>query len=178
MQLKLLTLNELMDRVRTQMPINLTVPDPFSGQPIQVHREDVMRIMVIDGGNLLADGQVLAAHFVEFARAQRACEYSAEYAERGYKKWRAQRSNELRHSAKTKETKAPTVAETEDAYRVHADYERVSSEPARWLMLAGIFEDLKNAMQIKSRVLTAQLHNLNDYERTVRAEDKVERSRT
>ena len=71
---------------------------------------------------------------------------SALRAEVVYRQWKAQRAIEAREASEKK----LTGAQVEEAYRTHADYESMASEESRWHALAGLFDDLKWAVRMKS----------------------------
>lgn len=169
---------EAAERFRAQLPVHLDLVDPATGAPFVFSREDVLRGLIVDRHALDADLQVIGAQFAELARAHRACEYAEARAEVALRSWKAERSNESR----SKGAKV-TVAQTEAEYRTHPDYEEMSTAPARWKALAGLFDDLKTAFRIKADVMRSisrvrEAHEEVEREETLARVDEMSRAQS
>lgn len=140
----------IVKRLQLEMPIAIKLPDPISGIEFELRRDNIFALLVVDTPNLALDAQSLAAQYGSMARAQRACERASANADISYRKWKAQRSEEFR--ARNKDRKV-TVAEVEEAYRSHPDYETMSSTSVYYDKLAGLFDDLKQAFRIKGEMV-------------------------
>lgn len=140
----------IVKRLQLEMPVAIVLPDPISGSDFALTRENIFSALVVDAPNLVTDAQSLAANYGAMARAQRACERASANAEIAYRKWKAQRSEEFR---KKNADRKITVAEVEESYRAHPDYESVSSTSVYYEKLAGLFDDLKQAFRIKGEMV-------------------------
>jgi hypothetical protein len=161
--------NVIVKRLQLEMPIEITLPDPISGANFTLSRENILSLLVIDTPNLALDSQSVAAHYATMARAQRACERAAASGEASYRAWKARTAEEFRKANKDRKI---TVAEVEEYYRGHEDYEKVSSLPNYYEKLAGLFDDLKRAFEIKSRLISSQVHMLGGELAAHRAESR------
>ncbi len=137
---------ELSVQARNAMPLRLELVDPVNGQTFVVEKGDVLSALRINPSKILEEASIVSRQYAEFARAQRACEARAGRAEVVYRQWKAQRAIEAREASEKK----LTGAQVEEAYRTHADYESMASEESRWHALAGLFDDLKWAVRMKS----------------------------
>ncbi len=167
---------ELVRKLKMYLPVTVTLSDPITGAPFVLERDNVLSDLIVDTVNLGAEVQTLSAHFVEFARAQRACEVSAAKAEAAYRRWKSQAMAQYRKDKIAAGEKAPTVAQQEAHYRGLPDYEEMEHEPARLTALAGLFGDIKQAFRIKSDVMRNQIDNLRGYESVARTANRTEES--
>ncbi len=163
MRMTMVDADELQKRLRASMPIRLDYVDPFTQQPVSLFKEDVIRLLFVKLEDFSADAQMMPALYVEFARAQRACEYAKQFAEGTYRAWKAQLSEGARANAKKSDVKF-TEAMGEAAYRTHPDYAKMSSEPSRWELYGNLFADLKEAVKLKERVMDGALRNVWEHE--------------
>jgi hypothetical protein len=154
------------------MPVNVTLPDPWTGEPFTVRRENYLAILTVDSHNLLFEGQPLAAFMAEAGRASRAATYQAELAEIRYRKWRSQRATECRQQ---KSEKKPSEKAVEEYYRSHKDYEEMASQSKRFEALSGLFSDLRDAFREKSRIQHDQTYLTGAYESVERADENFDR---
>jgi hypothetical protein len=167
--------HEIVERLKLAMPAHLTLIDPMSGESFEIHRDNYLSMLVIDSHNLLFEGQPLPALYAEAGRACRAAEYAHDLAEVRYKRWKAQRAAEFRD--KRKEGKGPTVAEVEEFYRCHEQYEAMAMDPKRWSAIAGLLEDVRDAFGIKQRIQHDQTALLGAYERVEQVDGEFDRLR-
>ncbi len=167
------TVQAIVDRMRLQMPINVTLIDPVSGAEVTIYRENILAALIVDTHNILIDSQTLAAQYAEMARAQRACERAAAHGERAFVAWKAQTASGARSAAASGGGKLTDKA-SEEAYRTHKDYEKMSSVETYYSALAGLFEDLKKAFEQKGRMIEAQMRYFGGDLRMRRAEDTTE----
>jgi hypothetical protein len=177
--------SEIVERLKLDLPVEVTLPDPWTGEPFTVKRENYLAILCIDSHNLLFEGQPIPPLYAEAGRAARAAQYQAELAEIQYRKWKAQRSAELREKAPEKKTasgkpaakQGPTVQQIENFYRTHEDYEKMASASKRFEALAGLFQDIRNAFSFKSKLQHDQTILTGAYEGVVRKDDQLDRLR-
>jgi hypothetical protein len=153
------------------MPVMLTMRDPFSGNPYTISKENLLALLVLDTARLTFEGQVVAALHAEIARASRACESEAMYAEIAYRKWKATHAMAMR-SGETKMTEKAI----EESYRVKAEYEEMSSAPERWNLLARLFADLRDSVRLKAEMIKAHERSLDERTRAEPSEslDRLE----
>lgn len=166
---------DIVARLKLKMPINVRIQDPITGDLIQVDRENLLALLVIDTPNLVYDSQILSALFMEMARARRACERAAALADRSFVRWKAQVSTEARLK-KGPNGKTITGDEAKEAYRTHPEYEDKANAPAYWQALASLFEDACRAFELKARMIESQSRMLMGDFRAKRTEDMAERS--
>lgn len=172
----------ILKQLKLAMPIEVTIEDPLTQQPIVVSYENLHSLLVLDVEHLTLEAQVLANLYAEMARLQRAFEFEGSKAEGRYRAWKAQMAEECEKVTPEKKTasgkraakQGPTVAEVEAYYRQHEDYEVMSSEPARLKAIAGFFDDLKWAFKMKSEMTSDQSKMVAGFERVARNEGAVE----
>jgi hypothetical protein len=169
--------SEIVERLKLRLPVEVTLPDAWTGEPFTVRRDNYLAILTIDTHNLLFEGQALSPLMAEAGRAARAAQYQAELAEIRYRKWKAQRGAELRENLKKANEKAPTKDAVETFYRSHDDYEKMASEPKKYEALAGLFSDLRNAFHVKSKIEHDQAYLTGTYESVERADAQFDRLR-
>lgn len=167
----------IVDRVRLHMPVNILLRDPISNAEFQVYRENILKSLVVDTPNIVIDAQQLAANYAEMARAQRACERAAALGERAFVAWKAKTAAEARAAAKAEGKAKITGAEAEEAYRTHPDYAEKAGVKEYYETLAGLFEDLKRAFDLKARMIEAQMRYFGGDMRMRRAEDTADMDR-
>lgn len=158
---------ELVRYLRSSMPLRCTLPDPITGEPFEIDRDDLLAQLVVDTPYLHQEAQLVAAQYALFSRAKRAAELAAERADFQYARWKAQQGAYLRSKGKA------TVAEVEEFYRGHEDYERMSAEGAKLRALAGMLEDVQKAFQIKSNMIKEQYGALRGSNSVHATEDRV-----
>lgn len=166
---KIAAVQDVVKKLRADMPVRLTIHDPISGAEFTIERENMLAHLVVDVNDVLADAQTVAMFYAECARAQRACERAAATGEREFVAWKAYVSGEARRKSGDKKI---TVAETEDAYRTHKDYQTKAGVQTYYTALAGLFEDLKMAFSIKSRMIDAVMRGMSAADRAHRVETK------
>lgn len=148
--------SEIAKRLRSEMPISLTLHDPVSGQPYTIERDNILRMLVVDAPNIITEAQMVPLLYGEMARAQRACERAASSAERSFVGWKASVAAEARSKAAKEGGKITNDAASE-AYRTHPDYAEKANLATYYEKLAGLFEDFKKAFDIKGRMIEAVL---------------------
>lgn len=171
------TAQEIVDRVKLHLPIHVTLIDPVGNTEFTIYRENVLRSLVIDAGDIVADAQMLAGQYGEMARAQRACERAAAAGERAFVSWKAQVAASARADAKKAGVVKITGAEAEEAYRTHPDYQKMADVQAYYSTLAGLFEDLKKGFDLKAKMVDATMRFLGGDMRMRKAEDTAELER-
>lgn len=174
---------DIIERLKLEMPVQVTLPDPWTGAPFEVRRDNYLAILTLDFENLPFEGQSLAAFYAEAGRAARAATYQSELAEIQYRKWKAQRAAECADKMPEKKTasgkpaakQGPTKDEIEQFYRTHEDYEAVASAAARYRALAGLFEDVRKGFELKQRTHETSQRMSGSYERVIDAEGRLDR---
>lgn len=161
------TVQEVVKRLRAEMPLTVTLPDVTSLGEFTVKRENILALLVVDVRDLVSDAQSVAMLYAECARAQRASERAAAAAEREFTSWKSQIAGEARRKGGEKKL---TVAEAEDAYRTHGEYTSKAGAVAYYEALAGLFEDLKQAFAIKARMIETLLRASGAADRAFRVE--------
>lgn len=165
------SVQQIVHRLRSELPLHITLPDPVSGADFTVVRENLFSDLVIDTPNLLQDAQSCAAQYLLMARCQRACERAAASSESAYVKWKAERSEEFRRRNADRKV---TVDEATKYYQTHADYEQMNAAPTYYGKLAGLFEDAKEAFRIKSRLIEMTARYVGGATSTEHAASRVE----
>lgn len=177
-----ITPKAILDRF-TGFPVQLTLEDPQTQQPISMSYENLHLLATIDLQSIDLESQIITNMYIEMARMERAAEWECRRAEGRYRRWKAQMAEELRTdpdrpekktaSGKKAAKQGPTSAEIEEYYRSHADYEEYSNAPARWETVAGLFKDLKWAFKMKSEHLLSMAQYVGGFEGTTRNEQAV-----
>lgn len=160
------TVQDVVKRLRAEMPMKLSLLDPVTGQAFVIDRENLLALLVVDVRDVMSDAQTVAMLYAECARAQRACERAAAAAEREFTSWKS----EVAGAARARSEKKITVAEAEDAYRTHADYASKAGAAAYYVALAGLFDDFKMAFSIKARMIEAVMRASAQADRAFRVE--------
>jgi hypothetical protein len=162
---------EIIRRLNLHMPIHLDgLIDPL-GNEFSIHRENLMALLTTDIDALPFDSQSLAPLFMEVARVQRSCEWAAEQLTIRYVQWKAAKAKECREKA----DKKPTVAEVEEYYRTHEEYEEMASAPKSLEALGRLFADAKEAFAMKARAQEKQFRLVAGHEQALRFDDQQER---
>lgn len=156
---------EIIRRVRLEMPIQLTLPDPATGHSFEISRDNILSLLVIDSGNIFLEGQTVAALYVEMARCRRACERAAAHAEMDYRRWKAEQFSSFKESREKTTDKA-----AEAHYRTLPEYRANADLPDYYKTLGYLFADLMEGFMIKSRMIDAQSRMLGQQERIAVAE--------
>jgi len=125
--------------------------------------------MLSVGDDVLGDSQWIAALYAEMARFESAASLAADKAEIEYRRWKASKAIALRLAKKV------TVAEIEESYRADPGYEAIAIAPVRMRAQAAVFQGVKEALSIKSKMLDAGLRNLRGHEQALRVEDNSDR---
>ena len=160
-------------------PVNLTVEDPISQNPITITYENLHSLLALDVNNLTFEAQVVSNVYAEMARFERAAKWEAERAEGRYRAWKVAMSKELADNMPEKKTakgaraakQGPTVAEVEAYYRDHKDYEQYALAGKRMEAISALFGDLKWAFKMKAEMLSNQAQMMAGFESTVRSEE-------
>lgn len=143
------TSREIIDRIRLRMPVVVTLPDPITGEPFTVNRDNLLALLVIDVNNLAFESQTVAALYGEMSRIRAAAWRSHQETEVRFREWKAGKRAQCRKAAEKKATKE----EQEDFYRSAPDYKENYQETINLAVLVSLFDDLKKAFEIKSRAL-------------------------
>lgn len=165
----------IIEKLRLEMPVEVTLPDPVTGQPFTIRRDNVLALLTIDTHNLLVEGQSIPPLYAEAGRAEQAATLAAARAEMSYRRWKAQCAAKIR--AERAGGKGPTKDEVEEFYRLQPDYEEMCMASKQFEALAGLFESIRWAFQIKAQVQHDQTLLLKENERNVRLDDAVDRMR-
>lgn len=166
---------DIIKRLNLYLPIHLEgLIDPL-GNEFSIRRENLMALLTTDIEALPFDSQSIAPLFMEMARAQRSCEWGAEQLRTRYVQWKALKGKELRQAREAADEKKPTVAEVEEYYRTHAEYEEMAMAPASLDTLALLFSDAKDAFLMKSRAQDKQFRLVAGHEQSLRFDDQQSR---
>ncbi len=174
---------EIVRRLQLELPIEVELPDPWTGEPFVVKRSNILAMLTIDSHNLVFEAQPIPPLFAEAGRAARAAEYQAELAEIRYRKWKAQKAAECRKNAPEKKTakgakavrQGPTGDEITAFYQLHEDYEEMSGASARYRALAGLFSDIRLAFKLKGELQQTQTYLTSAHEKVMRQDDNLDR---
>lgn len=140
---------EIVDRLRLKMPLFVTLPDPITGEPFTVNRDNLFALLVIDVNNLTFESQTVAALYGEVSRIRAAASRAHQEVEVRFREWKAGKRAQCRKAAEKKATKE----EQEDFYRSASDYKERYQEVINLSVMIGLTDDLKKAFEIKSRAL-------------------------
>lgn len=184
----------LVQRLRSSLPIRFTLTDPFTGGQLEIVRDNLLADFIVDTANLAMEAQMVSAFYLEVARLHRAAEYSADIASTEYVQWKSERAKEFRAQApaaaaakpkrgkaaaegapeEEKAVKGPTNAMVEEYYRSHADYKKYSGQEKLLRAWAGLFEDAKKGVEMKSRIIDGQQRSMRGFEHVERAVHDME----
>jgi hypothetical protein len=157
------------------MPIHLEgLIDPL-GNEFAIDRDNLMALLTTDIDALPFDNQSVSPLYMEMARAQRACEWGGEQLGVRFVRWKAQRAAELRSKREDAGEKKPTVAEVEEFYRCHDEYEEMAMAPKSLKVLADLFFDAKNAFLMKARSQEQQSRLTQGHEQAMRYDNQEAR---
>jgi hypothetical protein len=160
---------EIIRRVRLEMPVQITLPDPISGVDFVLSRDNVLSLLIIDTGNIFLEGQTVSAFFAEMGRAQRGCERACARAEVEFRIWKAQMVRSYKASAEAS-GKRGTDKDAEASYRVHPDYRDHANLPGYYRAAGNLFLDIKEGFAIKARMITSQARAQGEHEHVTTAE--------
>jgi len=132
--------------IRTTMPISIELIDAVNGESFTVEKGDVLEMLRIHPEEILGEAAEIAASYVYFSRAHRACERMAVKAQVNYVQWKARIAVDARKASETK----LTGAQVEEAYRTHEDYVEMAEGEGKFIALSGLFEDCKRAVRMKA----------------------------
>ena len=166
------TSREIVARMNIALPMKVTLPDPITGEPFTVDRDNLLALLAVDASNLVLESQTVAALYGEMARLCSAAQRLLDDREVQHRGWKSQKRMECKSKASSAGDKAPSNTAQEDFYRTHADYEREYSRVNEAKRFVHLFGDLKEAFALKQRAL----HNLHGVEfGHVRNETSAER---
>lgn len=171
---------ELVERLRSQLPVAMELPDPITGAPFQVHRDNMLALLAIDVDNLVLESQTVAMLYGEMARVHVACKLAREQAEVEFRKWKAGKAAWARKNldggmtaGKNPVKKPPTKDQIEEHYRNDPDYEREYQKTHRWNAIVDLMADLKHAFDLKQRALH-DLHGVTfGHDRVASSDDRM-----
>lgn len=162
-------INELVNRLQLELPIEVTLEDPISGQPFTVKRANVLQLLMFNPEALVVEMQTVAPLYAEMARLQRAAEFKRDRVETSFTRWKAKTAIEARRTRDPETGKYPSEDKAKDLYRSKKEYRERAEEVARYNAMAGLFEDLKWAFNKKSAHLESMQKSIGGYESTERA---------
>jgi len=142
---------EIIERIRLKLPLVVTLPDPITGEPFTINRDNLLALLVIDANNLTFEAQTVPALYGEMARIRAAAYRAHQESEVRFRRWKQAKRNECR--AKAKDNKKPTKEDLEDFYRGAEDYQERYQEQINLATIMSLADDLKRAFEIKSRQL-------------------------
>ena len=163
-------LAHLRDQMKHQFPLEISLHDPVTGEPFSVTRADLIGMLLVDSSNLMLEGQMVAAQYMEASRLRRASQLSRFGAERVLRQWKAKTAMDYRETAEKK----VTVAETEAHYRLLPEYTQLQQAIEYTTTLEGLFEDLQRAINMKSSIIRSQTQLVIGHERVFKAEDEAD----
>lgn len=159
-------INELIEKLQLEMPIEVTLEDPVSGNEFTVKRENVLSLLLFNPEALVIESQTVAAFYAEMARLQRAAEFKRDRLESRFTKWKAQVSGSARHQKDEVTGKFPSEEKVKEAYRQLPEYGKYTKAIAQHSAMAGLFEDLKWAFNKKSSHVESVMRSVGGYEAT------------
>lgn len=167
----------MIERMRASLPLALQLPDPVTGEPFTVNRDNVLALLVVDVDNLVLESQTAAMLFGEMARVHAATKLAKDQADVVFRRWKAAKSAEARRvldngmtAGKNPVKKPPTKEQIEEFYRLAPDYDAEYSKANRAGVIVGLLEDLKEAFKLKQRALH-DLHGVTFGHDQVQASD-------
>jgi hypothetical protein len=149
---------ELVERLKTSLPLAMTLPDPVTGEPFVVNRDNMLALLVVDADNLVLESQTVAMLFGEMARVHAAAKLAKEQADVEFRRWKATKAAEGRRVLDNGEDskgkkKPPTKEQVEDYYRLDPEYEDAYRRTNRASVIADMVADLKKGFELKQRAL-------------------------
>lgn len=163
-------IEKLLNELRLKMPLDLTVTDPMTRQPMALSYANMHELLVIDTSALMVDSAVVANLYAEMVRFQKAVEWQADRAASRFAQWKADQVK----AAKSSTPKA-TVQQIEAEYRTHADYDEIANEEARYRAIVGVLAGLAEAFRIKARMMSDHTRIVGNYEAATRSEVQEDR---
>lgn len=136
----------IIEKLRLRMPLVVTLPDPISGEPFSINRDNILQLLVIDTANLHFEAATLAALYGEMARIHAAAIKHHEDEEVLLRTWKAQMREEHRRACEKK----PTDRACDDYYQQHPEYKDRYQKTIDARVLIGLSDDLKKAFELKS----------------------------
>lgn len=152
------TSRELIERMRAALPLAMTLPDPITGAPFTVNRDNVLALLVIDASNLVLESQMVAMLFGEMARVHAAAKLAREQADVEFRQWKSRKAAAARATLTNGvdakgNAKPPTNDQVEEAYRSDREYSAEYQKVNRAIVVADLIADLKEAFSLKQRAL-------------------------
>lgn len=153
----MLSSKDIIDRLKVQFPLNITLADPFTGAPFTVQRDNLLVLLTIDAG-LDIESQLNPMLYGEMARLHAAAKQAASAAEAGFRQWKASKSVEARsvlnNGEDSKGNKKPATGDqVVDYYRTHVEYLAEYAKTDNAKAVADLLGDVKTAFELKSREL-------------------------
>jgi hypothetical protein len=140
---------EIIERIRLKMPLVITLPDPITGEPFHINRDNILALLIIDMSNLAFEAQIVSTLYAEMARIRSAAFKAHQEAEVRLRQWKAQRRIEYRKQS----DKKPSERECEDYYQTHKEYVDRYQETIDLAVIVSLADDLKKAFDMKARAL-------------------------
>jgi hypothetical protein len=138
----------------------MELPDPVTGEPFTVNRDNVLALLAVDVDNLVLESQTVAMMFGEMARVHAAAKLAKEQADVDFRRWKAAKAAEARATldngmtaGKNPTKKPPTKEQVEGYYRSAADYDAEYRKTNRAAVIVDLIADLKEAFKLKQRAL-------------------------
>lgn len=153
----MLSSKDIISRLKVQFPLNITLADPFTGEPFTVQRDNLLVLLAIDAG-LDIESQINPMLYAEMARLQAAAKQAASAAEARFRQWKAVKTIEARkvldNGKDSKGNKKPATGDQViDYYRTHAEYLGEYAKTDNAKAVADLLGDVKTAFELKSREL-------------------------
>ncbi len=165
----------IVERLRLELPVKVTMRDIFTDEPFTVAKRNVLAALVVEADDLVLEGQPLPAFYAQASRAKQAAQLESDRAELAYARWKAERGEELRAQRETSGAKKPTKDEVEAYYRTHEDYELEALSTRRWKVISELFGDVREAFEIKSKVAHDHAVMAAGTERVLKLDDDADR---
>lgn len=166
----------ILKRMRLSMPVQMTLTDVITGQPITISHDNLHQLLIADLNNVELESQLISNLYAEMSRFQAAAEYAATRGEAEYRAWRSKVQTEFREAREKAGEKKPTVKMVEDHYRNHPEYDLMTNAGKRYEAVAKFFGNLAKAFYMKSRVLSDHTRAQTGYDLTEKnASDAEER---
>ena len=157
-------LNAAIQRYQTIEPIEIKAIDPTTGtlaQGIVVDGNIVHDLTIYD--HTLREQVTLVATQIMYWHAMRArAKRVWQIAEREYAVWKAQQRYSVLGEKHPKTDKAYTIAQADDAYRIHPEYNAMNVAVERAEEAYNLCDGLVDAFNAKQRVLNGDVFRAKD----------------
>ena len=168
---------DLIEKMGTKLPLSMEFPDPMTGEPFTVNRDNMLALLAIDCDHLVLESQTVAMMFGEMARVHAAAKMAKLQIDAQFRSWQAQKSMEARSkldggmtTAKVPVKKPPTADQIKEFYRTHPDYAEQYRAVDRMAVIVDLLADLKQGFRMKQGALH-DLHSVTFGHDQVQASD-------